>query len=377
LKNIIAAREKVAKKIEENKKAEEQKLEKHKRIVMERLVKEKEKREESKQQKIILQEFMKKPEIITELVQYRKQLRHVFRYFSRLDSLEITHDLNKAINTLDLPKFSKLCINFKLVPYLISSEDAVFLFKNTLKFKSNFTNEVGKSSQTIEFEDFEEILIRLGLLVRNRLDETGFIIEGELNRVYDTNSADEKIIQNLLKFMKIYLDDNKITLDNKLNSMRMEAKKTFVRKPQNSIGQNTRKLLNLTVDNQNANISPENKQNISQDIIKPEDVPAQPDQSALAIVTDVIDMAQPPQQNSDQIIQPTAQAKNPIIPENKNEPLQNQIPGNNPNLPKNTNDVPISAMPLSGDSSLILSKPIEKSQLQDSANKVPTEEKKN
>eukprot|EP01022_Parablepharisma_sp_SALTPOND_P026722 TRINITY_DN64702_c0_g1_i1.p1 TRINITY_DN64702_c0_g1~~TRINITY_DN64702_c0_g1_i1.p1 ORF type:complete len:1094 (+),score=155.90 TRINITY_DN64702_c0_g1_i1:2337-5618(+) len=235
LQQIIEAREKASKYQEEKKRLEGLKLEKHKKVIVNRLAKEREKREESKQQKLMLQEFMKRGDIVTLVTKYRKQLRHVFRYFSRLDDLEITHDLIQDINTLDLSKFSKLCIQFKLVPYLMSAEDAVNIFRRTIKAKIMLAKEQGKPSgkdtQYIGYGDFEELLIRIALLVRHKIDESGDMAEGELNKTYDINGADARIVHNLIRYMRINPDDTKITLDHKLNAQRMEGKKIPFKRP--------------------------------------------------------------------------------------------------------------------------------------------------
>lgn len=106
-------------------------MEKHKKIVAEKLAKDKDKREETKQKKQVLVDFMKQESIQSVIAQYRKQLRHVFQYYSRLDNLEINSMLSQTINTLDLPKFSKFCLHFKIVPILLTPEEVVTIFRNS------------------------------------------------------------------------------------------------------------------------------------------------------------------------------------------------------------------------------------------------------
>ncbi len=129
--------------------------ERHKKIVSERLARDKERREETKQQKQILQDFMRRGDVVTVLAKHRKQLRHVFRFFSRLDGIEITHDLTQDMSTLDLSKFSKLCLQFRIIPQLIAAEDAVAIFRHAIKAKINLAKEQGRTSgkdtQYIEF----------------------------------------------------------------------------------------------------------------------------------------------------------------------------------------------------------------------------------
>ena len=147
LQTIIGTREKAVKEKEEKKKQELAKLEKHKKLVSERLAKERVKREESQQQRQLLVEFGRRAEVQGVLARHRKQLRHVFLYYSRLDDLEITNTLSQSISTLDLSKLSKLCLQFKIVPLLMPADDVVHIFRQATKSKAVASKETGKMAE--------------------------------------------------------------------------------------------------------------------------------------------------------------------------------------------------------------------------------------
>ncbi len=66
----------------------------------------------------------------------------------------------------------------------------------------------------------------MSLFVKDRLDPTGQPVEsGEPNRNLEVSDAAASVLANLLQFMHIEEQDTKITLDNKLNVLRLRTKK--------------------------------------------------------------------------------------------------------------------------------------------------------
>eukprot|EP00831_Metopus_contortus_P044458 TRINITY_DN35660_c0_g1_i2.p1 TRINITY_DN35660_c0_g1~~TRINITY_DN35660_c0_g1_i2.p1 ORF type:complete len:335 (-),score=74.18 TRINITY_DN35660_c0_g1_i2:60-1031(-) len=231
LNKIIKAREKAKQEEEEQKMLEKEKESKHKRIISQRIEQEKKKREETKLQKQELANFLKREDLLAVIISHRKQLKHVFQFFCRSDNLEISHQLSQSINTLDLSKFSKFCVCFRIIPYLMPPEEAVNIYKQAIKSKIIKSKEEGKEivkeTQLITYSDFEELLIRLGLVLRHKLSDTSTIIrDADLNKAYDISEVDSRIVSNLVHYLDISPEDTNITLDRKLNKFIVESKKS-------------------------------------------------------------------------------------------------------------------------------------------------------
>ncbi len=63
-------------------------------------------------------------------------------------------------------------------------------------------------------------------MVRDRLGTAGEVNPAaELNREYKVEGAGAELMANLLSYMNITLEDTRITLDQKLNLLRLDSKK--------------------------------------------------------------------------------------------------------------------------------------------------------
>ena len=155
---------------------------------------------------------MKSDAITKELSNYNKQLKYIFNFFAKMD-LVIIPDL-KYEPTLDYSKFSKFCIQFKLAPPLISIDQALNIFRQTAK--NRLSKEKESSISKLDYNGFEEIIIRISLVLKNRLNENGIIKKGILNDNYEIEDVNADIIENLMSYMKINKEDNKNTLNKKL-----------------------------------------------------------------------------------------------------------------------------------------------------------------
>ena len=211
LKSLSESREKSLKSKEEKKKLDQEKFERYQQLINKRLIKNKDKLNELKQQKQRLHEFIKSEYNIKALSVFRKQLKHIFEYFAKSGLIEKQNDLG-----MDISKFSKFSLCFNVVPQLIQSEDLVKLFKEAIK---------GKGHEEIEYNDFEELLMKIGLITKNVLNDQGEIHEGNLNWEYIIEDTNEQIINNFIKYMKISATDTKIKLDKKINAYLTEDKK--------------------------------------------------------------------------------------------------------------------------------------------------------
>ena len=155
MQGIIEARQKAVQDKEERRRLELEKRQKHKQFVSERLAQDREKREETKQQLQLFQTFMQRQDVLSVLVRHRKQLKHVFQSFARLNDKRSSSRVSDESNTLNLNKFSKFCLQFALVPTLLSSEDAVSIFKQALKGKLQSlkeTSQVGGDSAALRVD---------------------------------------------------------------------------------------------------------------------------------------------------------------------------------------------------------------------------------
>lgn len=197
------------------------------------MLKDQQQRDFAKQQKELLEKYIKSPEILTLITKYKRPLHHIFKYFSRQDDIELNETVLDQTNTLNIAKFSKLCSIFLIVPELILAEDVIFLYRHTTKNKSealkiDFYQSKNKSfaekdTQLLDFNDFICMLIKLGLMVKDKLDNEGKR-DAKINKQLDTNGADAGTFLNLLKYMDIQENEPSRNIDKKLNVKTIEAK---------------------------------------------------------------------------------------------------------------------------------------------------------
>ena len=135
IKGLAETRKKAQVKEEEKKEEEKRKAEKTKKLALDRMVKDKEQREIAKQQKELLQDFVKQQDILAILAKYRRPMQHVFKFFAKQDDAELSDALSQSLNTINFAKFSKFCSIFRIVPELMSTEEMVYLFRQTSKSK--------------------------------------------------------------------------------------------------------------------------------------------------------------------------------------------------------------------------------------------------
>jgi len=182
-----------------------------------RLAKEKEKSKEVKEQRLKLQEFSKRGDIVTVMTAFHKPLRYLYKYFAKIENTKLTNNFDKEVNTLDQHKFHKFCLYLKIIPHLLSAEDIVRLVKQVMREKIH----VSIDSQYILYTDFEELLIRISLLVKNKIGDTE---DKELNWQYSIDNSSAKVLEDLFSHMNIKPTDNKSTLDQKLNLHQLESR---------------------------------------------------------------------------------------------------------------------------------------------------------
>lgn len=122
---------------EENKKNLEQvKLEKSRKIAKERMHKDRQQRDAAKQQKELLEKYVKSPEITFLANKFRRQLLHIFQFFSRQEKLDLNETVSEQVSTINFAKFSKMCLVFHIVPEIMLAEDIVYIYRHATKTKS-------------------------------------------------------------------------------------------------------------------------------------------------------------------------------------------------------------------------------------------------
>ena len=195
--------------------------------------KEKEARNKANQQKAVLIDFMKKQEITAVIAKYSKPLNVIYKNFAQQDDNK--GSLLEKINEINFTKFAKFCSTFLLVPELMSTEDLIFIYRHSTKAKMisksidisqyNSTPLAEKNTQYLSLEEFFEILVKIGILLKDKLDSNGQSLKDmKVNRELDVTNVNENILINLMKYMGIEENDNKQTIDKKLVQKSAESK---------------------------------------------------------------------------------------------------------------------------------------------------------
>lgn len=104
-------------------------------MALTRLTKGKEQREAVKQNKELLLEFSKKPDVVSLLSNYKRSLQHIFKHFARQDDVELNSSLPSKLNTINFEKFKKFCSCFRIVPDILPADDMITLFKQSTAYK--------------------------------------------------------------------------------------------------------------------------------------------------------------------------------------------------------------------------------------------------
>lgn len=98
------------------------------------LEKEKDTLEETEPQVQTLQEFKKRVDVLSIIVRHRPQLQAIFQKYSSAADME--KKITPNLKIMDLYYFSKFCVQFNIVPYLMSSGDAVTIYRKLTQFDS-------------------------------------------------------------------------------------------------------------------------------------------------------------------------------------------------------------------------------------------------
>lgn len=221
MKSIKEIRQKNVKEQEEKKKKEEERKEKFKQSISSRLTKEKEQNEKAQQHKLLLQQFMKRPDVANTMAVYKKQLGYIFKYFARMNAVKIADNSGNQASSMDVSKFAKFCSYFKLTR-LLPLEESLVLFRQLAKHSTD--------SQAIDYCAFEEAVIRIALLVKERLRDNGKVIKAQLNKEYDVEGESGRVVENLLGYMDVRKEDSKRAIEKKLEENRVEAAKVAGKK---------------------------------------------------------------------------------------------------------------------------------------------------
>ena len=102
----------------------------------------------------------------------------------------------------------------------METDDEVFLFKQV----SNYLDD--KNEQCIDYNEFENLIIKIALLTKDKIGKDGKICKGELNIKYDSNDDNEFIMENFIKYIGIEHNDTTINLDKKLSCKIPERNET-------------------------------------------------------------------------------------------------------------------------------------------------------
>jgi len=202
---------------EERRKKEEIKKENYKKAIREKLNKQKEENEKAQYQKQLLQELIQRPDVISIISAYEKQLTHIFKHFAKMNTIRINDKNNQQ---LSINSFAKFSTYFNITPSLISIEETLSLFKQLTKGEG----------QAIDYSKFEEALIRIAVMVKERLGENGEVMKGDLNKNYENVSSN--VIDNLLVYMNVRKEDTKLDLNKRLNE---SSNKVGIKKPSLSV----------------------------------------------------------------------------------------------------------------------------------------------
>jgi len=109
-------------------------------------------------------------------------------------------------------RFTEFCICFEIAPHLIQVGEEIDIFNQKNKEQLNLQ---GDEKQCIDYKEFEEILVKIALLCKNRIAIDGKLCKGGINTEY---VFDIDIIEKFFRYLKIKHTDTYLILDERLKA---------------------------------------------------------------------------------------------------------------------------------------------------------------
>jgi hypothetical protein len=166
-------------------------------------------------------QIMSSQELADLFSQFSGPLQAIYNYFTKLEDFHIDTELATAQPCIRFKTFTRFCWGFALIPYIISTEEAVFVFKS-ITSKQTKVDSNQKIDFSLGYEEFKEAIVKIAEYGMNALNSEKLKPKSNKKAVYFINLSEMTIefVTKLLKFLKLLPTDDKSTLQERLEQIR-------------------------------------------------------------------------------------------------------------------------------------------------------------
>jgi len=174
---------------------------------------------------------MKNQEVIDLLSSiYLASLKELFNFYSKLEDPELDQEALSLGVTIQQKNFTKFVNQFKIVPDIISLENACYIFTSLMKGKPTIGKDIPKG---ISFDDFLESIVKISVVGKLKLGVPNNEpdIPGEEKKeeppykIFDVKGMHSGIVEKLLKHIGLTPGEKKGPITQFLKKLKLENQK--------------------------------------------------------------------------------------------------------------------------------------------------------
>jgi len=182
---------------------------------------------------------MTNPELHALFAKYNTPLKLLFGFLTKLEDPLIDRIL--MFETIQFRTFIKFCLFYALIPFIISTEEAVIIFRTITKPpKKPSSEEDLKAAYHLNFEQFQEALVKIAaygkaaIIADIRNPKPNKKASPDINM----DGMTVGLIEKLFKYMQLSEDDDKRSLQAKFEEIKevnLKQRKVPMKKPKESL----------------------------------------------------------------------------------------------------------------------------------------------
>jgi len=172
-------------------------------------------------------EFMATPELKLLFTKYDNPLKLLFGFFTKLEDFHIDRKLMMETEAIQFRTFIKVCIYFQLIPCILSTPEAVSIFRSLTKPAKRAPKKGAvetKVPHVLNFDQFKEALVKVATYGREALDSE--VKKPKANtkstNIENLEGLTVEHVEKLIKYMKLSEEDTKYTLESKFAKIKEE-----------------------------------------------------------------------------------------------------------------------------------------------------------
>eukprot|EP00826_Nyctotherus_ovalis_P025903 TRINITY_DN2011_c0_g2_i1.p1 TRINITY_DN2011_c0_g2~~TRINITY_DN2011_c0_g2_i1.p1 ORF type:complete len:216 (+),score=39.28 TRINITY_DN2011_c0_g2_i1:161-808(+) len=173
-------------------------------------------------------------------VQYADQLKELFGFYAKLNDNEIDREILDTKDVIQLKSFLKFAQRFKIIPHIISHEEAVDIFNVIVKSRPGYGR---RGTKALAYEDFMEALVRVCVAGKHCFGVQGAeLLEGVDARIFEVFLERVGLVKGGIEKLKLSLKRAQREND---KIMRSKTSLTEINKITYSVAQSVASVKNM------------------------------------------------------------------------------------------------------------------------------------